>query len=164
MRNRKRRRIRIAAVRLPAVFKGIGMLLLLFIFLRIIISLGAEAAAEGMLGELVQKDGIAGQILFFELGNYTDGSDKTQNIDLSAVLSESSLLRANTGSVAEVSETAEAEVSSAPADEDSDSLNDPEPFETDGAGSTADSDSGNCERRRLQAAIRRSMSARRAFI
>jgi hypothetical protein len=37
------------------------------------------------------------------------------------------------GSVAEVSETAEAEVSSAPADEDSDSLNDPEPFETDGA-------------------------------
>ena len=147
MHNRKRRRVRIAAIRFPTVFKGLGMLLLLFIFLRMIISFGGDAAAEDILCKLVSKNGMACQILSFELGDYTDNSRNPQNIDLSAVLSESSVLRANTGPVTEISEAAAPSETAAPAetdtlvDEDSDSLNDPEPFESEGADSTPASDS-----------------------
>lgn len=126
MRNQRRRKIHITAVKLPVVLKRLALLICLCFLFRIITALGAEAAAEGFMNDLVQNKSAVSSILRFEMGNAADPSDSS--LDLSAVLSESSVLSAESESVNLLLSSIKDSDVTAPevVDEDSDSLNDME--------------------------------------
>ena len=65
---RRKQRDRAAAMRSARAVKGAAVLLALFSALRLLSSLGAEGATDGLLADLVSRDGVTEAILTMELG------------------------------------------------------------------------------------------------
>ena len=65
---RRRRRDRSAVMRSARAVKGAAVLLALFSALRLLSTLGAEDAMDGLLADIVSRDGVTEAILCMELG------------------------------------------------------------------------------------------------
>lgn len=128
MRHPRKRHIHITTIKFSGILKKLFLLLCLCFFFRLITFIGAEAAAESMMQNLVQSQNTVNSILSFEMGGISE--DEDSSLDLVALLSESSLLDAESELVYQLlNQAAETDVvATEPADEDRDSLNNTESY------------------------------------